>query len=437
METGKALKGGVHLSFDGVNAVTNIVEEMYRNIAATPLPLGRAPSGPAPGIAGLVHGSVRQVTKIAQGCASWVLDRTAPELDRVWPPGPHREAVVAALNGVCGDHLADTDNPLAIDMRLRVLLPAAATPGPIDRVDAPTANAARSSAGAFSNLFDTEREPVEVFPQPDAFERATFKPGRHLLIVLHGLSMNDREWTSKQHNHAEALAAKHGYTPVYTLYNSGRHVSVNGRMLCEQLSALLAAWPEPVESITFLGFSMGGLLARSTLQLAQETEQPWLAKVTRAVYVGTPHQGAVLERGGYWLQRLISLSPYTAPLAALGRVRSAGITDLRHGNVRDDDWQHHDEHEDNADYRVPTPLPGGIEHFAIAATLSQGPGKVAGRLMGDGLVHPSSATGRHKDEALALDFAESNTRIFYNLGHLAMLHDERVMNQLDGWLGDK
>ena len=141
-----------------------------------------------------------------------------------------------------------------------------------------------------------------------------------------------------------------------------------------------------------------------------------------------------MERGGYWLQKSLTLSPYTAPLSALGRIRSAGITDLRHGNIRDDDWLHHDEHENNHDHRQPTPLPEGIEHYAIAATLSKRPGKRTSRLMGDGLVHPSSAIGRHKHQAFDLAFPENHTKIFFDLGHLAMLHDQRVMKQLTAWL---
>ena len=141
-----------------------------------------------------------------------------------------------------------------------------------------------------------------------------------------------------------------------------------------------------------------------------------------------------MERGGFWLQKSMTYSPYTAPLSTLGRIRSAGITDLRHGNVQDDDWQHHDEHEDNADHRRPTPLVGGIEHYAIAGTLSKRSGDKVGRLMGDGLVHPSSATGRHVNPAYELAIPEGHTKILYDLGHLAMLQDSRVTEQLQQWL---
>ena len=66
----------------------------------------------------------------------------------------------------------------------------------------------------FDGLFEVKKRPVELHPQPRAFEEDDFSPGGRLLVVLHGLSMNDREWTSNQHNHAEALAEHSDYTPV-------------------------------------------------------------------------------------------------------------------------------------------------------------------------------------------------------------------------------
>ncbi|MEP1470175.1 MAG: alpha/beta hydrolase [Halieaceae bacterium] len=430
METGKALKGSAQLGFDAAQEVTTIVEGMYRNIAATPFPLGEAPEGRAPGIAGLVHESIRRIIGTTRITSDWVLGHIAPTLDRTLPPGPHREALIAALNGICGDHLANSGNSLAIPMRLRVLLPPIERPEKSDDINNPQS---AEDAPAFADLFETERRSVEVYPQPTALAERDFSPTGRLLILAHGLSMNDCEWTSKQHNHAEALAEDSDYTPVYALYNSGRNISTNARELCEQLSGLINTWPVPIESISFIGFSMGGLLTRSAMHVAEKDGHAWLTKVDKAVYVGTPHHGAVLERGGYWLQKSLTFSPYTAPLSALGRIRSAGITDLRHGNVQDEDWQRHDEHKDNTDLRIPTPLTDGIKHYAIAATLSKRSGEKIGRLLGDGLVHPSSATGRHKNPDLNLVFPKEHTKIFYNLGHLGMLHDPRVMSQLKEW----
>lgn len=434
METGKTLRGSANLAFDATDAVTHIVEGMYRNITATPWPLGEAPEGPAQGIAGFVHKSIRRINGATRDTSNWVLGRVSPSLDRTLLPGPHREAIISALNGVCGDHLSQRGNTLAIPMQLRVLLPPLAPSEATPVIENFSEEQAAERKTPFANLFEVEKRFVEIHPEPKALTEEGFSPGRRLLILVHGLSMNDREWTSHQHNHAETLAENNDYTPVYVLYNSGLNVSTNGRELCNQLTDLLDTWPVPVDSITFIGFSMGGLLTRSAMHIAKDEGHAWLSKVEKAAYVGTPHHGAVMERGGYWLQKSLTYSPYTAPLAALGRIRSAGITDLRHGNVCDDDWQHHDEHEDNTDRRQPTPLAGGIKHYAIAATLSKRSGERIGKLLGDGLVHPSSATGKHENRDFNLDFPEGHTKILYDLGHLAMLHDSRVLGQLREWL---
>ena len=122
--------------------------------------------------------------------------------------------------------------------------------------------------------------------------------------------------------------------PVYLHYNSGRHVSENGREFAALLEQLVAGWPVPVDELVIVGHSMGGLVARSACHHAEAQGQAWLASLTKLVCLGTPHHGAPLERGGRWVDVLLGLSPYVAPFARLGKARSAGITDLRFGNLQ-------------------------------------------------------------------------------------------------------
>jgi hypothetical protein len=72
---------------------------------------------------------------------------------------------------------------------------------------------------------------------------------------------------------------------------------------------------------------------------------------SHGVFLDTPHHGALLERGGNWVNLCLGLSPYTAPFARLCKLRSAGITDLRYGNVLDEDWQGFDRFEHAGDLR--------------------------------------------------------------------------------------
>ena len=402
-----SLRGGLGLAFDAVGGVTDIVEGMHHNIAVRSLGKGRR--GRAPGIAGLVYACVRGVNGALRGSVD-----ASFALAQVLSPGhrsePSDEPWIAALNGVLGDHLERTGNPLAIPMRFRI-----------------------------------DGRALEL--SRDGIRAVTKVPSPRILILVHGLCMSDLQWTRARdqhtsHNHGHALAAAFGYTSVWLHYNSGRHVSTNGREFAELIERLIGAWPTPVHSITLLGHSMGGLVIRSALHIASEARAAWFSKVDRAVYLGTPHHGAVLERAGNRLQAGVAWSRYSAPLAGLGAIRSAGITDLRHGNVLDADWRGVGRFDHHGDRRGLAPLTAGPDHYAIAATLSpqpgtarRGPGAVLGRLLGDGLVHPSSATGRHRDPERTLAFADDHVRRFYGLGHLELLSTAEVYAQLASWLG--
>ena len=63
--------------------------------------------------------------------------------------------------------------------------------------------------------------------------------GGKLLVLLHGLCMNDLQWKRKGHDHGAALARDLGYTPVYLHYNSGLHVSEQRAGVRRALEALV------------------------------------------------------------------------------------------------------------------------------------------------------------------------------------------------------
>ena len=109
----------------------------------------------------------------------------------------------------------------------------------------------------------------------------------------------------------------------------------------------------------------------AALHLAQQQGLDWPRRVHALAFLGTPHHGAPLERGGLLVDRLLGISPYVAPFARLGRSRSAGITDLRFGNLQDADWQGRDTQDQRHDDRVSTPLPAGVKTCLVAATTAE------------------------------------------------------------------
>jgi pimeloyl-ACP methyl ester carboxylesterase len=253
-------------------------------------------------------------------------------------------------------------------------------------------------------------------------------------VLLHGLCMNDLQWKRKGHDHGVALAHDLAYTPVYLHYNSGLHISTNGRAFAELLEALVQSWPVPLTELVLLGHSMGGLVARSACHYGALARHGWRRRLDKLVFVGTPHHGAPFERGGNWVDMLLSSSPYTAPLARLGKIRSAGITDLRFGNLLDEDWEKRDRFERSGDLRVPVPLPEGVACYAIAATTGKRLGALGDQLIGDGIVPLASALGRHANPKLALTFDESRQWVAYGMNHLDLLSQPEVYAQIRRWL---
>jgi len=379
------LRGLSRLGVDGVVGVTDLVEAMHHTIASLPGIVGPAPAGRPTGITGFVYRAVRGTTRaVGRGVdALWgalPFDTTASS--------PEREAFIAALNGVWGDHLADSGNPLAISMSLRI----GGRPYR-EAVDAPT--------------------------------------GR-LLVLVHGLAMNDLQWARRGHDHGQALARELGFSPVYLHYNSGRHISQNGRDFAELLDELLAHWPVPVQELVIVSHSMGGLVTRSACAVG--AGRPWMKALTRLAFLGTPHHGAPLERGGRVVDAALGMSPYAAPFARLSKGRSAGITDLRFGNLQDADWQHRDRHSQTHDDRTPLPLPEGVATCLVAATTADTATGLRSATGGDGLVPLASALGEHRDPALVLNVPESHRLVVTSANHWDLLDRPEVYQKLLAWL---
>ena len=385
------IRGYGRLAIDAALGLTSLVEIMHHNILRMPGVLGTPSQQPARGITGFVYKSIRGVTRLVGGSIDLLLGQLAPLLDS-GVSSTEREAVLSALNGVLGDHLEASTNTLAIPMQLR-----------------------------------REGEPLEL--TRDGLRGVT---GRVLLIV-HGLCMNDLQWRRNGHDHGAALAADGGFTPVYVRYNSGLHISANGQALAEQIEALVRAWPVPIDELVIVAHSMGGLVARSACHYGALARHDWLQNLHQIVFLGTPHQGAPLERGGNWTDLILGSSPYTIAFARLGKIRSAGITDLRYGSLLDEDWQGTDRFARSRSNRV-VALPSGVKCSAIAASIAEKPSASVKQLLGDGLVPLDSALGRHVDPGKSLAFPKNRQWVGYRMHHMDLLDRKEVYAQLKRWL---
>jgi hypothetical protein len=349
----------------------------------------------AGGVMGAAYRRARATTEMTGRLFDRALGRHACHVNA---SSREREAVLAALNGLFGDLLERVDNPLAIRMSLRQH----GRPLPIERA---------------------------------ALAQAVDSPSGKLLVLVHGLCCDDLRWRRGGHDHGAALARDLGYTPLYLHYNSGRHVSTNGRQFAGLLERVVGEWPVPVDELAILAHSMGGLVARSACYQARKEKQAWLAHLKHMVFLGTPHQGAPLERHGNWLGVLLGRSAVTAPLARLGRLRSAGITDLRYGNLLDEDWRDRDRFAHEGDVRRHVPLPRGVKCYAIAGSAGRRGSDVRERLLGDGLLPVDTALGRHEDPARRLSFPASRQWVAFGSHHLDLLNRADVYEKIRSWLG--
>lgn len=402
----RALRGAAKLAAEATTGLTDLVEAVHARIASVPGLPGPA-DGRTRGITGLVYKTIRGVTRAVGGSVDTLLGALAPALGprpgaEPGLPSPEREAVLAALNGVLGDHLAKTANPLAIRMALR-------------------------SGGRALPL---QREALE-----SALLNSGQPAGDKVLVLIHGLCMNDLQWRRAGHDHGEALAAALGFTPVYLHYNTGLHVSTNGRALANLLEQLLAQWPRPIARFAIVAHSMGGLLARSALHYGRAAGHHWTDRLDDLACLGTPHHGAPLERAGQGVDMLLSATPYAGPLGRLAKLRSAGITDLRHGNLIDEDWVGGDRFESATDRRKAVPLPAGPRCYTIAGTIAQ-VGGLKDKLLGDGLVPIASALGKHRLARRTLKFLPEHQRVLEQTNHLNLLSSPAVSEQLHAWFSD-
>ncbi len=385
---GDDLRGASRLAVEATRGVTALIEEMHATIASGPAILGKPLAVPAKLATGIVYGTIRGVAQIVGAGIDLALAQLAPLLGAS-APGTDREIVLGVLNGVLGDYLVEHDNPLAITMQLR------------DHGDS-------------------------IDPRV-ALPRATSK----LAILVHGLCGTDHDFVRYGPDLGAAVERDLGYTAIYPHFNSGLHVSTNGRQLATLVDELVTAWPVALDEIVLIGHSMGGLVARSAVHIAELEQMSWRKKLRTLITLGAPHHGAPLERGGSWLDLLLAVSRYSAPLRRLGRIRSSGITDLRYGNVADHDWHGRDRFDHGSDPRQLVPLSADVACYAVAGTLSPQPG---GKLRNDGIIPVDSALGLHDKPELVLAFPDTNRMIAYGVGHTDLLGSAPVYAAIRGWL---
>lgn len=365
------VQGLIQLHQEGFTGVVDLVESMHQRIMSLGGLLSHNPNQ-TKGIPRLVYQSIRHISQLSFKASAMAIGAVQPWLPKV--NDKSRNQWVSILNGVLGDHLVRTHNPLAIEMTWI-------------------------------------HEGQAISPQQAAL--ACQQQQAQPLFMIHGLCMNDQMWTRKQHNHGQLLAEEYELFPIYLRYNSGLAIHENGQQLAQMLNVFQQSMTTPFQ-MRFLCHSMGGLVMRSAIHTGLEKHSNWVQHIQQVLFLGTPHQGAVLEKSGHLLEYLISISPYSAPFLKITQIRSQGIKDLRQAKLTPS-HQH-------------VQLPKHISSHAFAASLSKQDKHKTQK--GDGLVTVNSALGKHHDTSKSIHFDSDKQHLFIELSHLDLLSDKRVYDRL-------
>lgn len=392
------LHGAGKLTVDAIKGIVDLVESVHYSILNLGGILGNNPEKKTKGIAGLVYKNIRTTSALVGKGLNVLAEKLVPVVEEK-ESTPGREAALAVLNGVLGDYLEETKNPLAIPMHLRI-----------------------------------DRKSIINFNEP-LFQELIRRFQGKIVLLIHGSCMNDLQWGRNGHDHGKAIEQDLGYLPLYLHYNSGRHISQNGKDFAKLMEALNSQMGDKL-TFNIIAHSMGGLVARSAVYYAKTEKQGWVGNLEKMIFLGTPHHGSPLERAGNWIDNVLEKNPYSKPFSRLGKIRSAGVTDLRYGNVVDEDWQGRDRFESAGDLRVPVPLPADVACFTIAATTDLVSDRLAANLIGDGLVPLNSALGKHKNPDLNLSFPESHQWIGRKMSHLDLLNHPYVYNVIKNWISE-
>jgi pimeloyl-ACP methyl ester carboxylesterase len=337
------------------------------------------------GITALVYGAVRASSTGVVRAGAFAASRSQVRLGDT----ARGRLLLGAVNGAWGDLLAEQGSPLAVDM---------------------------------------------TFPEV---------PQRHesrLVVFVHGLCETEDAWrlgAERSAPYPDRIASEYGATPLVLRYNTGRHISENGRRLAELLDETVAEWPCEVEDIVLVGHSMGGLVARSACHCAGEERMPWVTRVRHVFSLGSPFGGADLEKAANVAGWLLGSLPETRALARALNRRSVGIKDLRYGNFTDECWAESDLDELLRCTRRDIPWLETAQHTFIAASLFRDVDHPLGRLTGDLLVRRPSAWagGQHGEKG---QFMLDASHAIGPANHFTLLNHPKVYEQISlqletGW----
>ena len=418
------LKGLINFVFDMVDETTGLVERTHMSVIDRSV--GHVPPvEPVESVANeigeaqkVIAQSVYQAVRgVNEGVRMLVNGVTAPleDLTEMFADAPEFEhdtmkkvtwgvdQLQAFANGYGGHYFRSRNNPLEIQMHLRV---------------------------------DGQEVPLTK----EALQRARPNASPKVAVLVHGLACTEWVWGMKSDefygdaklDFAQRLENDCGYTSLYVRYNSGRPIAESAQDLNELLQALTAVYPVEISEIVLLGHSMGGLVIRGAAHRANIEGNAWVNSLKKVFCIGSPHLGLPVEQSANALGELFSRIP-TAATEVIGEIfqtRSDGIKDLRYGYTVEEGKAELNTTELSEGGILALPCVDGVAYYSLAATLMEDPEHPVSRFLGDWLVRLPSAKGEASTESLAFD----DHKFFGGMNHIALANHPSVYDTVRGWL---
>ena len=377
-------QGGGELAGEALSGAAGIVGDVQRGVSRRVFGL-LGPRGRAGAPRARRHRGGRQrlgadrMRAVPSGGGRALALTAPPRARRRWPTHPRGALALGALNGMWGDRIERDHAALALGMDLR-------------------------HGGG-----ETDR----------------------IAVFVHGLCETDTSWRlGGRPTYGERLREDLGHTPVYARYNTGRHISDNGRALAAALDALVAAGRSRSTSSCSSGTRWAGSSPAAPATTASATAHLDRSALRHVVCLGSPHLGAPLERAAAHGSHAALPAARDRAARRLLTVRSAGVKDLRYGACLEEDWRDIDPDEWGPDHCADFPFLPSATYYYVGATVARDKDSPLGRMIGDVLVQFPSASGDGPLRKLAFEI--DHGLHLGGVNHLQLLNHPRVYEQMAG-----
>ncbi len=296
-----------------------------------------------------------------------------------------------------------------------------------------------------------KNQPNNYFKNNQNNAKKIFHP--KICILIHGLVNNEYIWefSGNAEDYGTFLEKNLDYTPFYVRYNTGLHISDNGKNFTNLMQSLYDNYPIEISEITIIAHSMGGLVVHSAChyELTNTNEQPnkvnnWTGKVKDIFLLGTPHFGSFLEKFANVTTSILAKVPnwQTRLVGKVLNWRSEGIKDLRFGYLSEENWKNQNTDEFLSNNRVEIKTLDKANYHVISGQLGKDEKSWLTVLFGDILVHEKSAfAGNSPNNSDNLDnlvkktpFNIKNQHTFPNTNHFALTSSQKVYDKIVEWL---